>query len=597
MRLPNAARLNELGYSPAEKLFLSVWFSATHIRSLDSHRIRCANARILLKELCEELTRGRLSETEYEYLVAEAKELLEGDAIVKKSFSRELAVLAQYFGDVPKNKPAKDSKADERERIASFGFCLRDLSALLERYYFPALVEDLPQVIAGGREDEIISETMALLSDAVDRGLALSSLHSWSDYFAPRDGRRPPAFSEALAFMLGVLTRDRQEFEVTLRINGSRGVTGLGQVGSFQFIGRDQLRELGDIGRGFASHGFYKTFVKAKISALDFKTAASCGRETFDDYVDLIRFDYEKVPLRSDRNVLVERLGDRKKKEIKLSSATPSPYEQIELTEFEKFSRSLDHIASGANYDGNSKERLLSSIRQYRYGLDSDNHRDKFLNWWMGLEVLCSGVQAAGIGDSVSVSVSNTLALGYIRKLAVDLLDTCRGFRFAFDDVLRRQYGVDGFDDLKLESFVEKLKNEQVCSALATVVAPQPLLQQRLAQFCRSVQAPGEMRALVDRHRNHIRWHIMRLYRTRCTIVHGSSLYLGLELLAANLEYYLKELIGVVLFTLAENTHIYCIEDILRRAVYACNRLFDTLNVDPGHDVDYSVILRGSLLL
>ena len=83
-------RLPAAPFEPHESLFLDCWHGLTHSRSLDSHRVRCLNARTILGELCDELDSGRLDEPEFRGICEETLSLLQGDPIVPSAFSANL---------------------------------------------------------------------------------------------------------------------------------------------------------------------------------------------------------------------------------------------------------------------------------------------------------------------------------------------------------------------------------------------------------------------------------------------------------------------------------------------------------------------------
>ena len=71
---------------------------------------------------------------------------------------------------------------------------------------------------------------------------------------------------------------------------------------------------------------------------------------------------------------------------------------------------------------------------------------------------------------------------------------------------------------------------------------------------------------LIKTHHAHLLWHISRLYRIRCCIVHGAPIRFRLALLAANLEFYLKELILFVIDSFRRHQHVTALDAIYGRA-------------------------------
>ncbi|MFZ4484874.1 MAG: hypothetical protein ACOYOL_12955, partial [Chthoniobacterales bacterium] len=76
-----------------EKFFLELWHGMTHEASLDSHRVRCMNARTIIRELNQDLHIGRARGDDLLGLCSEADEILTCDPVVGESFRRHVGIL------------------------------------------------------------------------------------------------------------------------------------------------------------------------------------------------------------------------------------------------------------------------------------------------------------------------------------------------------------------------------------------------------------------------------------------------------------------------------------------------------------------------
>src|SRR5579859_3732307 len=101
-----------------EKFFLEFWFGMTHELSLDSHRVRCLNARSAVRELDHELQLGRLAQEEFVELCNELDEILSLDNLVPKVLPRHYSLLKPLLKNPPPVAPEKrkDAKLDQSYR-------------------------------------------------------------------------------------------------------------------------------------------------------------------------------------------------------------------------------------------------------------------------------------------------------------------------------------------------------------------------------------------------------------------------------------------------------------------------------------------------
>src|SRR6266699_3568701 len=84
-----------------EKFFLESWFGMTHELSLDSYRVRCLNARGIVRELNLELATGRLAAEDLKDLCDEAIEILGRDPLIQVHYSRHHGFLVPFLQRPP----------------------------------------------------------------------------------------------------------------------------------------------------------------------------------------------------------------------------------------------------------------------------------------------------------------------------------------------------------------------------------------------------------------------------------------------------------------------------------------------------------------
>src|SRR2546427_7417601 len=122
-------------FAAHEQFFLELWHGMTHETSLDSHRVRCLNARMILRELDQELRIARAAPEELQEICAEAEEILARDPLVRQSFARHLGLWQPLLKNLPLlDEKKKDAALEQKHR--EFRFTVADFASALEREYF-----------------------------------------------------------------------------------------------------------------------------------------------------------------------------------------------------------------------------------------------------------------------------------------------------------------------------------------------------------------------------------------------------------------------------------------------------------------------------
>jgi hypothetical protein len=361
------------------------------------------NARTLVREVSDELTLGIIDDQEFKALTQETLSVLNGDSVIREHFSENLSITGPLLAAPPKLVHKEENKAkivpEEQEKYRHLRFAVEDFRAALENNYFRYLCDALEKSVKPDNEDEIRSLTGALLSDLVDREWPLESLFRWHNHFLTQ---RNHTFQENLSFMLRLLKRESQSFEVTLRLSGTRKVGQIGKHGIFTISADPGLTPQGSRETNFCKKNLYVSFGKATVNSVDATAAAIKARMEFQQLLDLLRFEFERGVVTVDQTSHVRRDGDGKSDLCVVRHTVPNPMESLDHEDFFEFAQRIDCVLTSNSIEANSKRRLQAAIRQYRFGRDKEGYEDKFLNWWTGLESLCYGGQGGGIGKVVA---------------------------------------------------------------------------------------------------------------------------------------------------------------------------------------------------
>ncbi|HOC54468.1 MAG TPA: hypothetical protein PKI20_02470 [Verrucomicrobiota bacterium] len=226
-------------------------------------------------------------------------------------------------------------------------------------------------------------------------------------------------------------------------------------------------------------------------------------------------------------------------------------------------------------------QRVRAAIRHSRFGSDSDTYKDKFLNWWMGLEFLAHVSQGENIGRTVAIHASDALLQRYLYRLVSDLVRTLKGQQITWDADFATASGAATLNDLEYPAALKLLQTPAAATKLAASFGDNPVAGLRIARLATALQDPKKTADLLAAHHRHLLWQLSRLYRIRCCIVHGSQVRFKLPLFAANVEFYLKELITVCLRALTLNPHVASLREVFQRAAFARQRVDGELRATP----------------
>jgi hypothetical protein len=566
-REPPAAPLPE-----HEKFFLELWHGMTHEASLDSHRVRCLNARTIIRELKEEIEIGRARTDDILALCKEAEEILESDPVVGGSFPRHVGVLKPLLAKPPLSDEKKKDAAQE-SAFREFRFAVADFSAVLEEDYFKRLLAKLPEAISDADFARIDAFTGAVLSDLIDQGWPIETLFSWPDLFFRE--KNPPynTFASNLNFMIRNLEWGNQSYSVILRLSGSSKLSEFGDFNGFHFRSIPGFIPDGSLPqRKFAAQSSLTTFAETEVDAPDFTAAAIAARERFERCLDLLRFNFEPEPLKVDTRCLVKRKGDGRMRLPEVRHLVPNPHHHLHVADFRQFTKQIEEILARPGIQPESRERLRAGLRHFRIGSDADTYKDKFLSWWMGLEFLAHVGVEGNIGPTVASHVSDTLVQRYLYKFVSDLVRTLNGQKVVWSEDLAQLSGAATLDDLDHPKCLTILHSQHGSETLAAAFPRNPVAARRIRRLAEMLQNPLNTADAVAAHHRHLRWHLSRLYWVRCCIVHGSEVRHRLPLLTANLEFYLKELITILLRAFSKNPHLTSLAEIYQRAGIARER-------------------------
>ena len=276
--------------------------------------------------------------------------------------------------------------------------------------------------------------------------------------------------------------------------------------------------------------------------------------------------------------------------------------ESLDEHGFEAFTNRLAATQSSATLTKESKNRIETALRRYRFGRDSHSYSDKFLNWSMGLEALANvgGIGTDGkkatIGRTVSDNVSHAMLTGYLLRILRDFLATLNYLTPVWQPSYEPVTGSKSFAELDVPGLVRLLQDNVQTPALWNTLADRPFVVRRGQAIVGWLADPNTTAEHLTAHRKHLQWHINRLYRIRCCLVHGSPIRFRLPLFSANLEYYLKQTLTFTLDALVEHSHVADLASLFQRGVIRWERQLKALNDSTADRVTIADAIFASVI-
>ena len=547
-----------LDLNPAQRFFVSTLSTATDSTSLDSLRVPCLNARLAFDEVAHELGLELVRAPELAALLAEAMTIAGEDTVWKSLPEVHWNRLVKLVGGLQNLVKGKVDDLHRRAEIKEIRYALNDVLPTAGRAYAPALGEALRIALSDADLPQIYRLTKSLLSDLLHHGWSLAALGEWVPHFLISKGR---SFETRFDFWIRQVLRPPMDFQVTLRLHGAAELAPLGTFGDFEFTA--QIAESPQIPKSFTKPEPPPAFATTKVLAVDFESACHKASEKFEGCLDRLRFTFCQNPIRVDADAVVVRSYDQKIRMQKLEHAVPNPTFYMPEALFRFTSQKVDRLLKEDHVEAKSRERLTAAARHYRIGRDCETFRDKFLNWWWGLEFL-TNISGGDIGASVRDRTADVLTSRYVRWLITDLAGSILTRIRRWPEKVAAYAQPDARPTG--ENFVRMVRDPAARQAVRDQLQESPFLQFRFDWLADILTNNGKLIELLDAHRKRVEWHLARLYRIRCCLVHGSPLCFGLQLPAANLEFYLREVLIACFQSLDSMRHVRTLDEVYARA-------------------------------
>ena len=586
---------------PTEKqhlLFIQFCYGMVHKNALDSHRLRSMFSLNILEEINMLLSRkDRLPvDKSIMYCSEEALSILEKDEIINQYFQRILFQLIPYLEDVIKltkkieaEKNKANKKEDEKklhETYLNVSYYLKDflVSKDLYRKY---LIKELGKTILKGNDEEsekkLFRFTRTLLSFMVHERHSLEYLFSLTKYILINPNQLEKTFEENLQYFFHLLTAADEDYEIYIKTDGWRKgglipekINTVTFQNTIPILGKD-IKGKEDKIKKYLLITSKTRYAKIDVKAKDHRSAGMIARDLLYDALDLLRFELEQKKIGVSDLFLSNLVGPKQARLFAFPSNIPNPNINIQVHEFERFSKSASSFFDNEQLDEESKTKVKSALRLYRTGRDEDNLENKFLNWWTAIEYLLRVNKSGSIVDDVEGHLVTILVYYYIPKHLEIFKSTFDFCKIQPSRQIIENYGKDDFKSIENKDLFSILKEETEFQQITEQLTKFPIINFYLRYFVDKIQNPESLKAFLEKHSRTLTWQIHRIYRVRCDIVHSAGYSLNLTLLTANLEFYLKTLLKTIIDQFSSNNAISSLRELFDRFDNSHKKMIDEL--------------------
>ena len=554
MQLIKSPLFEALPADEIQRFFVETWYNQVHLNSLDSHRVRCMNCRNILRELSELIGKsgqqnvaGDIRKVSSEFL-----RILDTDTVARACSKRIFDTVRKLV--TPLVTLEKEPKNSEGLRKACF--YINDALTLLKAEYKERTLTELEGQLFACKpceqsKDIVLRLTGCLLSILLDEGYTLEGLYGLLTGFLLSQTDR--SFSDRFNIVKSIITAEKTNFEIIFRLEGcKRGRIIPNAVGEIQFDKHPHLRKTISDSMPFLKPGEEVIFASINVEAPDDRSAGVIARSKLDEVLDLIRFELERNVIHVGQEFLSSRKDKDRPRIFRLPYQIPNPRRNPDSDRFKRFVSDLSEVLN--RVDSRSAEKIASALRARRIGLDTERFENKLLSWWTGLEFLLIGYGGKGFGGGVESMLVPILILDYVPKHVRSLTTA---IRYLNKDAIRNWKSA--------VEFLQYLRAEKDFQQLLEILPGRPALKYQITWFKDQTKDAKAIQGFLTRHEENLSWHIHRLWRTRCDIVHSSKHSLNLTLLCANLEFYLKSALGIVVGYLKANPSIKSLDELYTR--------------------------------
>lgn len=565
-------------FTAPQRAFVEAWYSLTNAQSLDSHRVRTLNARLVLRELsevCRLVEAGVIKPFHRQGVAEEAAIVLESDLLFQQDFSFDWRALRTLLH-------AKECWSGKgAPRGVELRVTAEDTLSRLDEAYFDKLVGRLGSAIAGNASTCKIHDLVsALLTDLTDRGFTSSNLYGFHKFFERGnldDSGQERTFADRWSYLIDWLRRPREDHEVILKLSRASKLATLQQFGGWNFDTTIERQDSRNVVEGkFLRPGTSVVFAKRVVEARDHREAAALALRSWSRVTDLLLFDFVAERLPMDSRYRSVRVRDGRLDMGTVAVRIPNPREWSSPRHLREFSQQVEDVLSDkCSLREEDKRQIEAAMRYLRLGTEATSLEATFITRWIALESLLRTVTPEEPVLGAVNAVSSLMAVTYVERRHRDLRATARYLSRPLPAscaaVVQSGGNTAKLSTLELHTM---LSDSRLRSDFVGRFEQWPLYFERLNAHATLLTDSKRLREAILGHARRVAWQVQRAYRTRNEIVHSASHSVSLISLVSHLEYYLRTSARTVVQLISKRPHTESLKDLFYR-ISAVQTRFD----------------------
>lgn len=562
MRIIKDHKKTRLPKDQTQRFFIQSWYSLIHKHSSDSHRVRCMNSLNIIEELQSFLSGPKSLlpkiKADIKRTVNEAIEILDNDTVISKYFHPQYSDIKDLLSRRIINEDSENKKDIIPDILI---FLIRDFFHGLKSNYKKYILAEIRNELYGTKNlQNLYALIGSLLSVLIHEGHSIEELYVIIvSVFIQNKSTSPKTFDENFNFVEHILKRDISSYKIIFKLLGCSRFTDIEPALGNIIVPKIELNTSDKRVKEFLETGQNILFATFTVNSQDDRSAGLIAKRNLDLILDLIRFELEDSVIKVERDFISIRNCNKPPRRFPLPTTVPNPSNDLQSDQFLSFISKANNLFSNNTIDIESKEKIRSALRFYRMGRDSDLFENKFLNWWTALEFLSRTQTQGSIIDDVESNLKPILLVHYLEKHVLSYKNSL----FICTDIMNKEE--------PLLNVFDSIHNDLFFNQIIDSINEVPLLKYRLENFKEQTKDIQSQFKFLDKHEKHLHWHLHRIWRTRCDIVHSAEYSINLNLLCANLEYYLKFLISQIIDVFYTNQNISSINELYLRYNYRLN--------------------------
>ena len=225
-----------------------------------------------------------------------------------------------------------------------------------------------------------------------------------------------------------------------------------------------------------------------------------------------------------------------------------------------------------------SFEKIEKAISIHNTALENTDLSNGFLNLWSILEVLFVSDNDCSKINEIEKKVITILQKEYIimvfKNLEADLKDnlSCE----QYNEIINSIEGKD--NKQKITALVVLDEYDALRKKLYVYLSNYPILRSRISQINNLCKKKYDFKADLERFTRRVTWHLIRLYRTRNSIIHSGDIPNNLKSLGEHLHSYVDACIWEIMVSLTSEKHLCNIDNVLIDETFQMERMMKELS-------------------